>query len=114
MVEKEQCTVKEHLGGGNGRALVYNIRSAEQLGGVGRLYARVVLEPGCSVGWHQHQGETEPYYILKGQADFIDNDGSVTKVGPGDICSIEDGQFHSIENNYDEPMEMIALIYNLI
>ncbi|OLU36382.1 cupin domain-containing protein [Ileibacterium valens] len=113
MVEKETCTVKENLGGGKGRVLVYNIVSSEKLGKVGRMYARVVLEPGCSVGWHQHNGETEPYYIIKGHADFIDNDKSITKVGPGDICTIEDGQYHSIENNYDENMEMIALIYNL-
>lgn len=114
MVEKEKCTVVENLGGGKGRALVYHIQNKEQLGGVGRLYAKVVLEPGCSVGWHQHKGETEPYYIIKGAADFIDNDRSVTRVEAGDICSIEDGQYHSIENNYDENMEMIALIYNLI
>lgn len=114
MITKETCTVVDHLGGGKKQARVYHIVDKEKLGGVGRMYARVVLEPGASVGWHKHSGETEPYYILKGHADFIDNDGTKTKVGPGDICTIEDNQFHSIENNYDEDMEMMALIYNLL
>ena len=67
---------------------------------------------GASVGWHQHVHDTEPYYILKGEADFIDNDKSVTKVGPGDCCIIEVGQYHSIENNSDSDVEFMALIYN--
>lgn len=113
MVKKETCTYAEHLGGGKGTARVYHIVSNENLKDAGRLYARVVLDPGCSVGWHQHKGETEPYYILKGEGVFIDNDQSRTIVHPGDICTIEDGHFHSIENNSNEPLEFMALIYNL-
>ena len=65
------------------------------------MYAKVVLPPGASVGWHQHITATPShYYILKGQADFIDNDKSVTRVGPGDCCIIEVGQFHSLENQF--------------
>jgi oxalate decarboxylase/phosphoglucose isomerase-like protein (cupin superfamily) len=33
-------------------------------------------------------------------------------VGPGDVCLIEVGQFHSLENNTDEEVEFMALIYN--
>ena len=96
MVRKENTVAVEHLGGGKGTAYVHHIISKEEFLGHGRMYARVVLPPGASVGWHQHVHDTEPYYILKGQADFIDNDKSVTKVGPGDCCIIEVGQFHII------------------
>lgn len=112
MVRKENIVAVEHLGGGKGTAYVHHIVSKEELLGHGRMYAKVVLPPGTSVGWHQHVHDTEPYYILKGQADFIDNDKSVTKVGPGDCCLIEVGQFHSLENNSDEDVEFMALIYN--
>ena len=98
MVRKDNVLEVEHLGGGKGTA-------KEELLGHGRMYAKVVLPPGASVGWHQHVHDTEPYYILKGEADFIDNDKSVTKVGPGDCCIIEVGQYHSI-------VEFMALIYN--
>ena len=43
---------------------------------------------------------------------FVDNDGSRTEVHPGDVCVIEPGQSHSMENNTDEDFEMMALIYN--
>ncbi len=113
MIRKAIPTIKEHLAGGNGRAIVYDVQSREELGKAGRLYGKVVLEPGSSVGWHQHVGETEPYYILCGEGTFVDNDGSRTLVHAGDICTIENGQFHSIENNSDENLEFMALIYNL-
>lgn len=80
--------------------------------GHGRLYARIVLPPKSSIGWHQHVGETEPFYILKGEGDFIDNDRSVTRVRAGDVCLIQAGHWHSIENNSDSDLEFMALIYN--
>lgn len=113
MIRKEQPVIKEHLAGGKGHAIVYEVVSPQELGSAGRLYGRVVLEPGCSVGWHQHTGETEPYYILRGEGTFIDHDQSRTLVHAGDICTIENGQFHSIENNSQENLEFMALIYNL-
>lgn len=113
MVKHETCTIVENLGGGKGAAKMYHIVSNDDLHDAGRFFGKVVLEPGCSVGWHKHSGETEPYYILKGEGTFIDNDGSKTLVHAGDICTIEDNQFHSIENNSDEDLEFIGLIYNL-
>lgn len=112
MVRKANIVNVEHLGGGKGTAIVNHIVSKEELLGHGRLYAKVILKPGTSVGWHQHNHDTEPYYILKGEADFIDNDRSVTKVGPGDVCIINVGEFHSLENNSDDDVEFMALIFN--
>ena len=77
MIRKDNVLEVEHLGGGKGTAYIHHIVSKEELLGHGRLYAKVVLPPGASVGWHQHVHDTEPYYILKGEADFIDNDKSV-------------------------------------
>ena len=112
MIRKADIKAVEHLGGGKGTAYVHHIVSKDELLGHGRLYAKVILPPGASVGWHQHARDTEPYYILKGTPDFIDNDKSVTRVAPGDVCVIEVGQFHSLENNTDEDVEFMALIYN--
>ncbi len=84
--------------------------------GHGRLYARIVLAPGSSVGWHQHTRDTEPYYILRGEGDFIEgrseDDRNVTRVHAGQVCVIEVGQWHSLENNSDGELEFMALIYN--
>lgn len=112
MVKKNEAVVKENLRGGKGSITLYPILSPEELMGHGTMYARVVIPPHCSIGWHQHVGNTEPYYIIKGEGTFIDNDESRTTVHPGDICTIACGQWHSMENNSEEDMEMIALVIN--
>ena len=112
MVRKETVTYVDGLAGGRGRAKVSHIVSEQEMMGHGRMYAKVTLPPGASVGWHQHVRDTEPYYILKGHGDFIDNDHRVYHVGAGDVCVIEVGQYHSMENNSDEDLEFMALIYN--
>lgn len=112
MVKKERVVELEGLRGGKGIIEVHHFLSEEELMGHAKMYARVILKPHSSIGWHQHVGDTEPYAILKGEGTFIDNDGSKTKVHPGDVCWIEVGQYHSIENNTDEDMEMIAIVLN--
>ena len=112
MIRKTDVKAVENLAGGRGTAYVHHIVSKDELLGHGRMYAKVILPPGASVGWHQHQRDTEPYYILKGTPDFIDNDKTITRVSPGDVCVIEVGQFHSLENNTDADVEFMALIYN--
>jgi mannose-6-phosphate isomerase-like protein (cupin superfamily) len=98
--------------GGAGSVEIHHILEGEELMGHGTLYARVIIKPHSSIGWHQHVGNTEPYYILKGVGTFVDNDGSKTDVYPGDVCTIEVGHWHSMENNTDEDMEMMALVLN--
>lgn len=117
MIREVVCSDVEGLAGGKGTAHMYHVLSKEELNGHGRLYARVVLEPGASVGWHQHIRDTEPYYILRGEGDFFEGDTGdgerrMTKVHAGQVCMIEVGQWHSIENNSGEELEIMALIYN--
>ncbi len=114
MVRKAVKVRKEKLGGeGKGFAYTYDIVSKDELYGHGRMYSKIELQPESSVSWHQHVGETEPYYILEGEGIFIDNDKSRTPVGPGDVCVIEPGQWHSMENpSKDKPLVFMALIYN--
>ena len=113
MVRKAFLEKKEGLANGRGPAEVYHIVPKEELYGHGRMYAKVVLSPGSTVGWHQHIGETEPYYILEGEGIFTDNDGSKTHVFPGDVCTILPGQWHSMENaSQTESLAFMALIHN--
>ena len=116
MIREVTGTEVEGLAGGKGKAMRYEIVPKEDLYGHGRLYARIVLAPGSSVGWHQHTHDTEPYYILRGEGDFIEgrseDDRNVTRVHAGQVCVIEVGQWHSLENNSDGELEFMALIYN--
>ena len=112
MIRRDSVREVEHLCGGKGTAYIHDVLKPEELYGHGRMYARVILPPGASVGWHQHVHDTEPYYILKGTGTVIDNDRKATRVTPGDVCLIEVGQWHSMENNGDTDLEFMALIYN--
>ncbi|MCC8138871.1 MAG: cupin domain-containing protein [Lachnospiraceae bacterium] len=112
MVRKAQIVLSENLQGGKGTLEMHRILQPEELNGHGRLYSMVKMPPHSSIGVHKHIGETEPYYILSGHGTFIDNDGSRIPVGPDDVCLIECGQSHGFENDSDEELTMMALIYN--
>lgn len=112
MIRKERVVTVENLRGGVGSVEIHHFLEEKELMGHATMYARVIVKPHSSVGWHQHTVNTEPYAIIKGVGTFVDNDGSKTEVFPGDVCLIEVGQWHSMENNTDEDMEMIALVIN--
>jgi len=95
--------------GGKGDLKMTRILEADQFRGKGRLFARNVLKPGASIGWHQHQGDAETYYILSGSGT-VDDNGVKTAVGPGDVVFTADGERHSIENTGTVDLEFIALI----
>lgn len=112
MVRKTQIQIIEGLRGGAGQVELHHIVSKDELNGHGNMYAMGILKPGCSIGYHQHVGNTEPYFILKGKGVFTDHDRTETEVGPGDVCYIEPGQSHALANRSEEDLVFMALIYN--
>lgn len=112
MVRKTVKEIKQEVRGGKGEVEFEHILTAEELNGHGSMYAKVRLKPGCSIGFHQHIGNTEPYFVLEGHGTFVDHDGTRTEIEPGDVCVIEVGQGHSIENNSEKDLVFMALIYN--
>ena len=107
----EDCPGKmvDELAGGKGAVKMIELASPEDMYGKARLFSKLVLAPGCSVGYHTHHGESEFYYILRGKALFVDN-GEERVIGPGTLTATRDGQSHSIENIGDEDLEFIAFI----
>ena len=95
--------------GGKGDIKITKVLETEQLHGKGRLYARNVIEPGCSLGWHQHNGDIEAYYILSGEG-IVDDNGEKVTVHAGDVIYTADGESHSIESTGAVPLEFMALI----
>ena len=95
----------------NGKGLIHIKELTDKAGRYdhGRLFAHVTVNPGCSIGYHTHEHETEFYYIIKGEAVFND-DGKEVILHPGDIGATGYGQGHGLENKTDEPVELIALI----
>jgi len=83
--------------------------SDEQMGEHCGLFGKVTIKPGCELGYHEHHGEGEAYYILKGSGIYSDN-GKEIAVTPGDVVFCEDGSGHGLINTGTEDIEFIALI----
>ena len=90
---------EEHMAGGNGHVIIKEILDAEQ----------VTLEPGCSLGYHEHHGESETYYILQGQGEYNDN-GTYRPVKAGDITFTPDNHGHALANTGNTDLIFMALI----
>lgn len=112
MIRKPFVEEKEHVQSGDGTVTFRHILKKEELYGHGRMFAEIVIPTGASIGKNRHIDETEPYYILSGEGIYHDSDGSEHIVTAGDVCVLEVGAEHWIENRGAEPLRFIALIYN--
>ena len=109
---KEDCQIeyREHMRDGDGTVMRTNfIAGPEEMNGKGRLFSRITLNPGCSIGYHMHETDSELYYILKGTAEY-NNNGELVTVTEGDLTICEPGTGHGLANRGTEPVEFIALI----
>ena len=104
-----QSSITLNQRGGPGQVEKFEIASKEELLNHGRLYARMKFEKDCGIGYHEHQGETEIFYILKGEFEYIEDD-KTSILHEGDIAILENGHSHSITNYQEETAELIALI----
>ncbi len=84
----------------------------EELGEKCGLYARVTIPAGSVLGYHEHHGNGESYYVLSGGAVYDDN-GAKRAIGPGDSTWTPDGSGHGVDNSEGrEPFVFMALIVN--
>ena len=74
-----------------------------------RLFAEITLKPGCSIGYHKHESETEYYFILSGSGT-VNDDGKEVQVKQGDSIITGNGASHSIKNSGSVPLVFHAVI----
>ena len=105
-----EVSLKENMRGGDGTVKITGLLTKEELNEKGRLYGVIRLEPGCSIGYHIHEGESEIFHVLKGSALYNDNGTEVT-ISEGDTTVTKSGEGHSIKNPSDDTVcEVMALI----
>ena len=100
---------REHMRGGNGTVEITNFATPGELNDKGRLFANITLKPGCGIGYHVHETDSELCYLMKGEALYDDNGVSYT-VTAGDVMICPAGTGHSITNNSQEDVEICAVI----
>ena len=104
-----QKELRERMRDGRGTVEILHVFRKEELHGASRLFAHLRVPPGASIGYHEHHGEEEIFYILSGSAAVNDNGAAVT-VGPGDAVRTVSGTGHAIENTGTGPLELMAVI----
>ena len=100
---------RENMRGGNGTVELTNFATPEELNNKGRLFANITLNPGCGIGFHMHENESELFYVMKGDVLYNDN-GTECVLGAGDVMVCPAGTGHAVANNGQEDVELCAVI----
>lgn len=95
--------------GGQGEVNLLHLFEKNEIKGKSRLVARITLNPGCSIGRHEHHDEEEIFYFIKGRGRVTEGD-QVSEVGPGDAVLTGGGGNHAVENIGDSPLVFLAII----
>ena len=99
---------KERMRDGEGIAhLTYLLDGSTQKNA--RMFVEFTLNPGCSIGYHRHDSETEYYFILSGTGTVNDN-GNEVQIKQGDSIITGNGASHSIKNTGSVPLVFHAVI----
>jgi mannose-6-phosphate isomerase-like protein (cupin superfamily) len=102
--------VKEQMRGGEGSVKIEHYwHPGTEMKAANRLFAKLTLPPGSSIGFHQHSEEEEVFVILRGSAETDDN-GVKTVLNVGDTILTGNGAGHSIKCVSQEPLEVLAVI----
>ena len=111
MTTKKERIVEriEGASGGTGILRKEVLIDKEQMGEHCGLFGEVTLEPGAVLGYHEHHGETETYYILSGNGVYVDN-GEEIPAKEGDVFFCKDGDGHGLKNTGESDLVFVALI----
>lgn len=107
IIRKQEIPVKEITRKG-GTMTVRELRGADSLGGHGRIFAHSTLQPGHAMDYHLHDGESEAYYIIRGEGEYNDN-GTLRQVSAGDVLTVESGKGHGLRNTGSVPLDFVAI-----
>ncbi len=99
----------DRMCGGKGHLIIKHILGEKELNGKCGLYAQITMEPNCTLGYHEHHGESETYYILSGKGLYNDN-GKTRPVKAGDVTYTGNGHGHALDNTGDTDLVFMALI----
>ena len=105
----EQNSVKAKKG--KGEITITHLLTPKELADKCAMFAKVTIPPGASIGVHFHNGNTETYHILQGEALYNDN-GKEIKIAAGTTTFCPDGEQHGIENIGSDDLIFMALIIN--
>ena len=102
--------IRTSMRGGQGGVEIINLINPEYSNEKCRLFAKITMKQGTSIGLHKHLGEVETYYILSGQATAGSGNQEDIALYPGDGMYTGFGDSHTIRNDEPDDLVFIALI----
>ena len=113
MIRKQcDCRTEERfeMRNGSGTVRIEHLFEPEtELKAPTRLCARLILEPGASIGFHRHENEEELFVIVAGDGE-IDDNGTLKQVTAGDAVLTGNGAGHAVKNTGNQTLEILAVI----
>jgi mannose-6-phosphate isomerase-like protein (cupin superfamily) len=103
--------VKECLRAGEGNATLTHLIPAETRRHCS-LFVEISLEPGASIGYHDHPRDVE-YFIIQHGTGLINDNGTEVSVRKGDVVITGNGSFHGVKNTGAGTLDMIAIIMDV-
>lgn len=101
-----EVTVMKNMRGGKNE--VYIRKSPYVLDNM-KMYAQITIPSGASIGMHSHEEDEEVITVISGKGVLKINEDSY-EIKKGDISLTKKGHFHSIENNEEEDLVLLAVI----
>ena len=100
---------RPNMRGGDGTVLLSPAFTAGDYAAPLRLFSRITLPAGASIGYHVHEQEEEFFYFLSGTG-ILDDNGTPVAVKGGDSTVTRSGEGHALRNTGNEPLELLAVI----
>lgn len=108
-VDDQRIQMRENVCEGKGFVQMQHLLESSDMGGKASFCAKMVVEPGSSLGNHQHVENAEIYYVLKGEV--VSGTPEHEKVmKEGDISFTGNGECHFLENRSNTSAEVLAIV----
>ena len=113
LIKERKTDISKERFGGTGDTIICHYMDEALLPAAVKMYAEIILKPGCSLGYIKHSGNCETLRIISGVACYSD-DGKEVLLYPGDSAFCPEGHSHSVGNAPDaeEDLHIQALVVN--
>jgi len=108
--QDQKVSYRENMRDGQGTIMFNELLPKQFLNGKGRLFSLITVEPGCSIGFHVHENESETYYVIDGSLVYNDNNEKEYVIQEGDCVYNGNMRGHSVRNEGKSKAVVLALI----
>ncbi len=104
--ENIQPVTVNNLRGGEGSCTLYKL---EFLPKQYKMFAKIIVHPNSSIGYHAHVGDEEIIFVLEGKGKVIVEE-ETKELLPGMINVCKENHYHSVINDSDKDLIILGIV----